>query len=376
MSVQLAIINKNAVTLASNKKTIINIRLSEIDPVGIMVYGNPYLMGVHWESLISKYRDMYGDTFHNTLKGYSDEFMEFLQDSRELFLEESQEVYFYEKYSAFIKNLKEKSDHDKVKLQNIIEYTYERLKKKEKLNMFDVSNHSDGSGFRKYSQMVYDSIEDVFFEYELGDYYNDMLFNIGRYLFSRPSFDNQSSGVIIAGYGNKDLHPSIISYEIDSVIDNTLIYRQTLSRVCDALNDGNIYQFKFNNIIPLSEEIDFHFIVYIKTYIQRILNSYNTHIINTVPQLSEFESTALNNLKENIIDNLKKDFDSFIEENYVRKMLSSINLMSKGEMVMIAKALLHIIDFKEKNPNEGNLSARSLETVVISRMTGYKKEEW
>lgn len=374
MSVQLAIINKNAVTLASNKKTIINIRLSEIDPVGIMVYGNPYLMGVHWESLISKFRDKYGDVCHNQLKGYADEFMEFLQDSKELFIEESQEVYFYEKYSAFIKNLKEKSDHDKVKLQNIIEYTYERLKKKEKLNMFDVTNNTDEAGFKKYAQMVYDSIEDVFHEYDLGDYYHDMLFNIGRYLFSRPSFDSQSSGVVIAGYGNKDLHPSIIAYEIDSVIDNNLIYRQTLSRFCDAMNDGNIYQFKFNNIIPLSEEIDFNFIVYIKTYMQKILNSYNSHIINTLPQLTEFEITSLKNLKDNIVDNLKNDFDNFIEDNYVRRMLSSINLMSKEEMVLVSRAMLNIIDFKEKNPNEGNLSTRNLETVVISRMTGYYKE--
>lgn len=248
MSVEIAIINKNAVTLVSNSKTIINRQLSEIDPVGIMVYGNPYLMGIHWESLIYMYKDSLKDEFFPKVEDYANHFIEFLQENVHLFSEDSQDAYFYEKYSKFIINLKAKAQGKVEVLQKLIEYTYEKLKKKDKINLFDVYKREE-EGESKYVQMLNDAIEHVFTEYDLGQYFKGMLFNIGRYIYSRGSSDNKSSGIIIAGFGHSDLHPTIVAYEVDSVIDNMLIYRNTISRSCDAFHDGNIYQFKLNNIL-------------------------------------------------------------------------------------------------------------------------------
>jgi hypothetical protein len=373
MSVEVGIINKNAVCLSSNSKTVIHYPLSSETPVGIMIYSSQYLMGTHWESLVNQFRSYINGAVYDTMKDYSDRLIEFIKENISLFDTEAQEVYFFEKYQRFIENLREKASGDQTKLQRILEYSYERLKQKERLNLFETINNKNKDGVERYSELLNEAIDQVFSDLDLGQYYRGILYNIGRYMFSRGTFDNQSSGVIIAGYGYKDLHPGVDVYEIDSVIDNILVYRTGLSRSCGSLTDGNIYHFMINNIVPLSEEIDFNFIVYLRSYFKKIFNAYNDYILNTFVHIEEYDKVNLANMKNSIIQSFESDLNDFIEENYVSKMLASINLMSTDEMLVVARAMINMLDFKVREHQDDILLNKKIQAVTISKMDGYIK---
>lgn len=91
------------------------------------------------------------------------------------------------------------------------------------------------------------------------------------------------------------------------------------------------------------------FRIYIRNYIERLMTAYTDHIVNTVESLEEYDKVNLRNTKNNILENFYNDFDSFITENYMSKMISSINMMSKDEMIEVGRSMINLIDFKARN---------------------------
>lgn len=57
---------------------------------------------------------------------------------------------------------------------------------------------------------------------------NIKLTEICGYLFSKDIFPSElSSGIVIAGFGESDIYPSVMAYLIEGVANNRLKYKQT-----------------------------------------------------------------------------------------------------------------------------------------------------
>ena len=59
--------------------------LSEVDPVGVMVWGSASLLGVPWETIIKRYRAVAGSRRHGTVKEHAKAFLAFLEGDRTTF---------------------------------------------------------------------------------------------------------------------------------------------------------------------------------------------------------------------------------------------------------------------------------------------------
>ena len=93
MTALVSIINKRAAVIAADSAvtidrgdntTIFNtankiFRLSNNNPVGVMIYGSSAYMGIPWEVLFKLYRDKSPDKPFKTLKEYVDDFILFLR---------------------------------------------------------------------------------------------------------------------------------------------------------------------------------------------------------------------------------------------------------------------------------------------------------
>ena len=126
MTAEIAIMNKMAVALAADSAVTLEtregdqryyytasklFRLSQYEPVGIMVYGTANLMEVPWETIIKTYREMLGGRSFDSIADYGASFFSFLDDSATLFPVDEEEVLFRAYVVGYFQDIVKEINH-------------------------------------------------------------------------------------------------------------------------------------------------------------------------------------------------------------------------------------------------------------------------
>jgi len=117
MTSEIAIMNKEGIALATDSAVTMQgeytqkiftsanklFALSKYHPIGIMIYGNAIFMGIPWEVIIKEYRKKLGKKKFNTLSGYANNFIKFIESNNSLIPLHIQEEYLKKTiYSYFL----------------------------------------------------------------------------------------------------------------------------------------------------------------------------------------------------------------------------------------------------------------------------------
>lgn len=114
MTAEIGVLNKIGVALAADSavtfdsKKIFNnadklFSLSKHHPVGIMVYGNAYFMGIPWETIVKVYRKQLKDKFFNKLEDYCNDFFNFLSTDQRFINDKFEEMNVKDTFTNFLK---------------------------------------------------------------------------------------------------------------------------------------------------------------------------------------------------------------------------------------------------------------------------------
>jgi len=213
MTAEIVIMNKQAIALASDSavtmthemgekiKTSANklFALSKYHPVGIMIYNNADLMGIPWETIIKIYRNKLGTKEFDSLKEYSNDFIEFLDNDNSLFSDSIQKEYLrFAVYAYFyfieenIFNLvesiiseKQKITQNEIKerISEIIEEQYEKWTNAS--NIPSIPDSHKNEIIDKYGKIIDDVMHEVFQELPISKPHYDQLKEIAASLFSK-----------------------------------------------------------------------------------------------------------------------------------------------------------------------------------------------
>ncbi|OIP26666.1 MAG: hypothetical protein COY46_01975 [Chloroflexi bacterium CG_4_10_14_0_8_um_filter_46_9] len=259
MTAEIAIMNKEAIALAADSAVTMGqegeweqkvfasanklFMLSKYYSVGIMVYGSASFMGLPWETIIKIYRSKLGKQKLDTLKEYADNFIAFLNNGNPLFLGEQQKEYLYEttlSYFALISDdirEKVKSIIDKegeitntqVKqiTTNVIREHHNKLGKTKMLPSIPETHIEDI--IKKYCDTIDKARKEIFEKLPISATSVNQLREISASLFSKDIFPANISGVVIAGFGEKEPFPSLKSFDVEGIVNNRLKYKERYS---------------------------------------------------------------------------------------------------------------------------------------------------
>ena len=227
MTTEIAVVNKAAMALAADSTATLGIgktyqshklfALTKRQPVAAMVYNNAEFMGVPWETLVKMYREDRKDMGLNTVEDYLTEFREFIE--RERFSTKSQQTQnlvnianaaLYRLRSAV--GIPPNRDHLKAVTQTYID----DLRRRE---AWDQGSDPTVNEFLSSSgDTVFACITDSFGSLDPKDeLYKLLLELIGRTVLSAEFSDNYS-GVVIAGFGEDEMFPSLVEFRTDGII--------------------------------------------------------------------------------------------------------------------------------------------------------------
>lgn len=406
MTAEIAVMNREAIALASDSAVTMTgtsgekiftsanklFTLSKYHPVGIMIYGSAVFMGVPWETIIKVYRNKLGSRSYVTLKQYAHSFVDFLDSRNPLFPGAVQEDYLKTSvfgFLNFIKDTIEKSVHSKIDekgeitgqeidqiVSRIIKEQYETWEKAQ--NIPSIPKTFSNRVVNKYRRFIDDAVRQTFEKLPLTKSQSNQLRRIAGNLFCkfpRGIFKEEISGVVVAGYGTRDIFPSLVSYHMEGVVEDRLKFQQQMDSKIDFGTSASIVPFaQAEMVATFMEGIDPVYRGIEESYLSRLLGDFVGIIVDKIEQYTALQKKKLKDrllaITNQILEDHRKKLVDYRRDKYVNPITSVVSMLPKDELAAMAESLVNLTSFKRKVSMERETVGGPIDVAVISKGDG------
>lgn len=407
MTSEVAILNKQAIALAADSAVTIRKKsgdkifpsvnkifmLSNEHPVGIMLYGGGSLMGIPWETLFKMYKDKYGSERHDFLKGYADNFIKFLKTTALNFFNEEYQKEFLKQYaygnlyslSKFLnKKFPEEGPRPVEEVEKTVGVVISDILNfyKDKEYIPSIDEKFETRLILLFRKTIYQYIKEIFGEDILNNKkIMSQIFDIAINCFTKFSIFNEgNSGVVIAGFGEKEIFPSLKAFLIDGIVLNHLIYKE------DENHDEQINFERTATILPFAQDdMIMTFMTGMDPRLRESIKSDLKEIYQKYYKLF-FNLESVKNLDEDIRIEIEKEFNERKEKlendyntglhKYQKKHCSGpvmdiVASLPKTELASMAETFINLTSFKRKMSPVSETVAGPIDVAIISKGDGF-----
>ncbi|MCK4837379.1 MAG: hypothetical protein KAS94_01175, partial [Desulfobulbaceae bacterium] len=366
-------------------------RLSLVHPVGIMIYGDATLMNVQWETIIKLYRQRLQCRNYPTLNGYVKDFFDFLVSQKyDFFPPEAQEKYIEFTSAGIINDIRgcvdskiqeesKKKELTDIQIKNNVSLVIDGFKEKTE-NLPDASNAITKGEVKKiYGKIINDVATDIFknlkpFKKDI----NKIIDLVANY-FTKDHDDNAYSGVVFAGFGEKDIYPKMVAHKIEGVINNKLSCSFDRETVISAQNPGSIHKFALGDTIAtFIEGIDPKQSSIINDYIREILEKCPRSVMSMLDEELSLNNTQkqkifqkITALSNNCYQNFINDIQQYRGEHHVLPLINMVALLPKEELAIMAETLVNLTSFKQRLSMSAETVGGPIDVAIISKGDGF-----
>ena len=405
MTAEIAVLNKLAVALAADSAVTVMSQtrqakiyntvnklfaLSKYHPVGIMIYGGAELMGVPWESVVKMYRPALGTQRFDTLEGYADHFLKFLADDKTIVTPKQEEEFFRSTidnfYNAVVASVTNQVESTMKKggqvtlaqvgqaVEEVVSKAWERWRKSK------VLPHIREKAFYRnviatHGKIITVSIANAFQKLPLSPKTVETLIHLTVGLFCRDTFSKEGTGIVIAGFGNKEPYPSLLEFSVDLRACGRLKYRMRRHVAVEPNNGSAIVPFAQSEMVDtFMEGIDPRFGQAILESVARVLRVLPERLVKELPELTperqaEFVAAA-QAAAERLHEEYHKGMREVSGETFTAPVLDAVESLPKDELAGVAEALVNLTKFKRRISMEQETVGGPIDVAVISRGDG------
>jgi hypothetical protein len=421
MTAEIAVMNKSGIALAADSAVTISypgsrtnykifytnklFMLSKYYPIGIMIFGNASLMGIPWEILIKEYRkkELARRNFP-TLSEYGADFIKYLNGNTFYFTEELQQESVYQIFTKqrksigdlFNKNIyiaaSEKKPNEETDvitlfqsvLGDAINKVYEELNGLDNIDTFKITERRFN---QKYGQLVDEMINGFQKQLpngvELDEALRSTLKKIAYLAVVKNTFEiNDASGVVIAGFGENEIYPSLIAYDIETIIDNKLKFLTTREKVVTHQQDSFVEPFAQEDMVqtfmrgvsPSYEEI-------VDGFIQEVLDEYPDAVAAKISEIIKDGSVPddqksgiarqCKDIGKEFLKRFREKLDEWVEEKNYLPVERSVSTLPIEELASMASALVNLTSFKRRVTPALETVGGAVDVAVITKGDGF-----
>lgn len=406
MTAEIGILNKEAVAIAADSAVTMQqgkkqkifqsankiFSLSKYHPIGIMVYGDAELMQIPWETIIKVYRKELSFKKFTTLERHAQHFINFLDGNRHLFPESEQKRYFELNLRTYLYFQIINPVKDKIK--EIIDQK-KSIAKTESLKIMcdEIDIHYKAwqkfrynpsanktimkSLKKKYGKIIVKVKKDIFEKIPLTATSSRQITIIALSLFVKsPDFMPYDSGVVIAGFGKKDVFPSIKSFYVDGVANHRLVYKEDKHRRINHNINAAIVPFAQKEVVStFMEGVEPRYEKVLRSSLSEIFELYPSVIIDNINKLTDKEKKVLKiktkKMGIQMLNKYRMEFLKYQQENFVNPVMRIVAILPKDELAAMAEALVNLTSFRRRISEEAETVAGPIDVAVISKGDGF-----
>lgn len=395
MTAEVAIINPLGIALAADSAVTIqqgfmskvinsNLKLfslSKFAPVAIMLYGNNnFLIETPWEIIFKLFRSELKDTKHNSLEEYANNFFTFIKDLKSVFTSDKQINWYRNLLIASYNSIN-------ANYQNQINFNFS-LSEIDKTNIFinnlDLLIHSysfqqptidsnvDLEQLKNSVEpIVRDISSQIFPQFLTNIIVENKLQEIAKLILTNSNNALGTTGIVIAGYGEEEIYPSIITHEVSGMFSDELIYKKIDHK--SVINNNSIIS-PIAGIIPFAQEdIVMSFIKGIHDNVQNqasALMQGTLHQIINNPNIQLQQNINSNELVNSLMMQLNENLNRYIQNEMMGPMINFVRFLPKDELALMAETLINITAFKQKMGSHMETVGGAIDVAIITKGDG------
>lgn len=374
MTAEIGILNKNGVVLAAdsavtitngtNSKVLNSARklftLPNEHSIGIMIYGNASFMGVPWDIIISEFKKSIENEVLSNTSQYIDSLINFLIEFKPIQSQEALTHYVTQQTLNYLDIIfqdaqneadKRSSNGETITLDVFNDIALEKTKQySDSISKSFNFNNENFEMLEAELELITSKLKQFIDDSKLKDELNFLAETIYKAIFLGYDDRDSVTGLVIAGYGNEEIFPSLQQIELSGVFAQRLIWN-VISEIQVSQNEGC-------HIIPFaqSEMVD--------TIMNGIDPVFNRFIGQEVSNL--LEENNLEDKKQNLFETISK----VQQEYYIKPIYDLIAMQPIDEMAFTAKTFIELTSFKRKIVNTLETVGGPVDVLAISKGDG------
>lgn len=402
MTAEIAVLNRLGVALAADSAVTISsagsskvfnsadklFELSEKFPVGIMINDNMDCFGVPWEIIIKDFRKSHGATSRQTIEEWVRTFLECVENRPDLKsgagIRFAISVLFEE--IAILKEAvmdrlwesRPRSQQKQAVEQLLPVVADERLNELNSTTVSDRFKDLNTGYFISENKDIFTKIiKNELKPIEAGDSLVSSIMNNMEKALVCDVYNQHSSGIIVAGYGESDIYPSVYSFDISGYVCGRLKYSDfSVKTVAAGLDAGHVVSFAQTDVSErLLEGADPNFVSKTTAFLLSAADTIAPILVDAiapgrkrsrpklVAQVREILGAIDKAYKEEAAHDMRKEFRVEFER--------MIAMMPKMELIEFAEALINITAIERKATRDQGTVGGPVDVAFITKHEGF-----
>ncbi|MFA5348306.1 MAG: hypothetical protein WC294_09215 [Methanoregula sp.] len=411
MTAEIVIMNKEAVALAAdsavslvtgpaeNPQKIFTsankiFRLPNNHTVAFMIFNNAAFLGIPWEPLITRFGDSLGPAPLPNLSDYADRFLGFLKSEQELITADIEKQYFTSLIYAYYLSLRQifqQNSLEIIRVQGVISEDqigdivaekineiYAQIMSAEPVSGIDQSRIRDLS--KAYDEITTRVISEVFEQLPIPDPTRAQLKEIpfmffGKYSGSLDPMVQNFSGMVIAGFGEKEIFPSLVTYAIEGRLSGALKYKETENKKITLESGAYVIPFAQREMVDIfMSGIDPRLTDALVESLSEIFRGYPQAIVDSIETMNDDEKSSLKTQFQPQSDVLIERISTYIDNYRASNIGPVINVvisLPKTELAAMAESLVNLTSLKRKVSLQAETVGGPVDVAVLSKRDGF-----
>ncbi len=189
-------------------------------------------------------------------------------------------------------------------------------------------------------------------------------------------FTESFTGVIIAGFGEKEIFPSLIGYEFHELLDKKLKYIEKINDGIDYNKNAWIVPFAQREMVNLfMTGVDPNYLKTEQDFLSGIFNEYTEIVVKEMKKYSDKEKKKFKHwlglINEQILEDHNSQLNAYRQSTYVDPIIKVVSSLPKEDLAIMAETLVNLTSFKRKVTLELETVAGPIDVAVISKTDGF-----
>jgi hypothetical protein len=394
MTAEIAVANKWAVALAADSKVTVTggkqsktydtvnklFTLSKHSPVAIMIYGNAEFMEYPWETIIKMYRGQKGRNSHNTVSEWSKDFFTYLRVFGTLSPRDKLMNLYHVCESSFrqvIQHAEELCQSSDIAWGS--PESIETLKE-----VLDTqSGGFDGTWLvgkqqtdfiAKFGDFVDKVTEKIFDDYKDAELSKLAEKFISAAIFAKSGSPN-STGVVIAGFGDQEIFPTILDFEVDGYLGSRL--KLFLKKENDVRRQmtGVVRAFAQHDMVQrFMNGVDGDYATLVMTAFHETLEESCLDVLDLFGTAKNKSATIKAKIEGAVSATMKEfwqEIQQFSKDQFADPVLSMVAILPKDELANLAESLVSLTSLKRRVSSDAETVGGPIDVALISKGDGF-----
>jgi len=402
MTSEVVVMNRLGIALASDSASTVYVggrpkffhadklfMLSSHHPVGVMVYNNSSLLGVPWETILKMFRAELGTKSYGTLEEYSLRLIKFLNESRNLFPEDIQNLYYMNLvrtiFKGIIRGIKDELLAHALDSSDISGALEEAQSKVILASVDEWTRKSDATCLAPNAGNDLASVHSGQIQALILECFPNLqtelvpsLYQLAKLVVIKDDIPPETlSGLVIAGYGDSQHFPVLQEYECGQIFGGQLKYKLKQAIKIDAQTPSHIAPFAQCEIVEtflhgVSDEYEYEMI----SGVLEMIESSADEIVQGIPGMGKKRKEAyrekIRPAGEDAAVELVRRLRRFRDKKHLKPIVHSIEFLPKNELAHVASSLVNLSSFQKRmSISEDETVGGPVDVAVISKGDGF-----